>query len=216
MLIQSWTPAIVYFFLIIICLVKLNKGGREYFALGFGFQLIASLNFRVASIFGLLPEYRTIFYQFNFALFLFFTISLFIGIYKLASQNHIQNTDLKFNELVFSFSGRINRKKFWIIWSITMLFSLIVGLMIKEISNRNGTGPLVFVIIILILYLIPSMWISLAIQVKRWHDRNKSGWMVLINFIPIIGQIWAIIELGFLKGTEGPNKYGNDPISFKN
>jgi len=55
------------------------------------------------------------------------------------------------------------------------------------------------------------VWPSLAIQVKRWHDRNKTGWMVLINFIPIIGFFWTLIECGFLDGTPGPNKYGPSP-----
>ena len=47
----------------------------------------------------------------------------------------------------------------------------------------------------------------LAIHAKRWHDRNKSLWWQLISLIPIIGPIWVSIELGFLKGTKGINRY---------
>ncbi len=54
-------------------------------------------------------------------------------------------------------------------------------------------------------------WTHLAVFVKRWHDRDKSGWWVLINLIPIIGWFWTLIECGFLDGTVGPNKYGPDP-----
>ena len=54
-----------------------------------------------------------------------------------------------------------------------------------------------------------SWWVSLAISVKRWHDRGKSGWWVLIGFIPIIGGLWALIETGFLGGDPGPNQYGD-------
>ena len=50
-------------------------------------------------------------------------------------------------------------------------------------------------------------------QVKRWHDRGKSGWWVLIALIPLVGPIWAIIETGFLPGTSGPNEYGPDPLA---
>ncbi len=50
-------------------------------------------------------------------------------------------------------------------------------------------------------------WPGLAIQTKRWHDRNKSGWWNLIILIPIVGAIWTTIELGFLKGTPGENRY---------
>ena len=63
---------------------------------------------------------------------------------------------------------------------------------------------------ILVLY-IPLVWASLAIQVKRWHDVDKSGWWVLINFVPCIGGLWALIENGFFRGTIGPNQFGPDP-----
>lgn len=56
------------------------------------------------------------------------------------------------------------------------------------------------------------LWIVLAVQVKRWHDRGKSGWMVLVYFIPLIGSFWVLIECGFLSGTAGPNQYGPDPL----
>ena len=49
---------------------------------------------------------------------------------------------------------------------------------------------------------------SIIVYIKRFHDRDKSGWWVLIGLIPIIGAIWLLIELGFLKGTDGPNRFG--------
>jgi uncharacterized membrane protein YhaH (DUF805 family) len=55
------------------------------------------------------------------------------------------------------------------------------------------------------------IWPALALQVKRWHDRDKSGWWVLIAFIPIIGAFWVLIECGFLDGTPGPNRFGPSP-----
>ena len=51
------------------------------------------------------------------------------------------------------------------------------------------------------------LWPSLAVQIKRWHDRDKSGWWQLISLVPIAGPIWAFIELGFLPGTSGANRY---------
>ena len=35
---------------------------------------------------------------------------------------------------------------------------------------------------------IAALWMKLAVLVKRWHDRDKSGWWVLITFIPVIGS----------------------------
>lgn len=55
-------------------------------------------------------------------------------------------------------------------------------------------------------------WASLAIAVKRAHDRGRSGWFVLVGLIPIVGGLWLLVELGFLKGTDGDNAYGPDPL----
>jgi uncharacterized membrane protein YhaH (DUF805 family) len=63
---------------------------------------------------------------------------------------------------------------------------------------------------VLLLY-VPMLWISLAVQVKRWHDRDKSGFWVFIGVIPIVGPLWAFVETGCLRGTRGPNWYGPDP-----
>lgn len=54
--------------------------------------------------------------------------------------------------------------------------------------------------------------VAIIVQVKRWHDRNKSAWWVLINLIPYIGFFWTFIECGFIKGTKGENRYGEDPL----
>ena len=54
---------------------------------------------------------------------------------------------------------------------------------------------------------------GLATATKRYHDRNKSGWWILIVFVPVIGAIWYFVECGFLRGTRGPNPYGPDPLA---
>jgi hypothetical protein len=64
-----------------------------------------------------------------------------------------------------------------------------------------------FVLLFLLAY-----YVGYPIIVKRWHDRDKSGWWVLIGLIPVIGGLWMIIECGFLKGTEGSNRFGPDPL----
>ena len=65
---------------------------------------------------------------------------------------------------------------------------------------------------VLIIWYIALIWTSICINAKRWHDREKSGWWQLVGAIPLIG-LWALIENGFLRGTDGPNTYGNDPLS---
>ncbi len=119
------------------------------------------------------------------------------------------NTPL--TENLFSFTGRINRAKFWAIWVTLLVINLVVSLIVALIS-KAGSGAAILGLIIQFIILIPIVWVSLAMQAKRWHDRNKSAWMILINFIPVIGWIWLLIELGFLKGTEGSNRFGEDPL----
>jgi hypothetical protein len=49
---------------------------------------------------------------------------------------------------------------------------------------------------------------SFIVSIKRLHDRNKSGWLVLFSLIPIIGNIWYIVELGMLRGYQEENRFG--------
>lgn len=108
-------------------------------------------------------------------------------------------------EMLFSFKGRINRKPFWMFGLAVVLGSIITTVIDMAILDQETeVASIIFILIIL--------WPSLAIQVKRWHDRDKSGWWVLIAYIPIIGIIWALVENGFLSGTEGSNRFGDDPL----
>jgi uncharacterized membrane protein YhaH (DUF805 family) len=59
-----------------------------------------------------------------------------------------------------------------------------------------------------------AIWGGLAISIKRWHDRGKSGWWIFIGAIPIIGGLWVLIETGFLEGDPGPNQYGPNPLDI--
>jgi uncharacterized membrane protein YhaH (DUF805 family) len=52
----------------------------------------------------------------------------------------------------------------------------------------------------------------LAVQIKRWHDINKSGWFCLLSLLPYIGLVISIV-IGFLPGNIGPNRFGPDPFT---
>ena len=53
---------------------------------------------------------------------------------------------------------------------------------------------------------------GIMLHIKRCHDRDKSGWWCLLLLIPVVGTIWAIIDLGVLAGTLGENRFGPDPL----
>lgn len=110
---------------------------------------------------------------------------------------------------LFSFQGRIPRDAFWATFLGIFVIVAAAGGVMDAFAGTDGNSPYDNIIVVLLL---PCMWIGLATQVKRWHDRGHSGWRVLINAIPVIGSIWTLVELGFLKGTTGTNRFGPDPL----
>jgi uncharacterized membrane protein YhaH (DUF805 family) len=60
------------------------------------------------------------------------------------------------------------------------------------------------------LYLLAVIIPSLAVGVRRLHDVGKSGWMILISLIPIIGAIWLLV-LFVTDSNPGENQYGANP-----
>lgn len=107
----------------------------------------------------------------------------------------------------FSFRGRIRRATFWGTWAVltgvTLLNFVIAGMLMPSDPAQQAVGGL-----IAMPGLIAVLVAFCAAQVKRWHDLDRSGWMVLINCVPIVGGLVNIVCLGFLRGTPGPNRFG--------
>ncbi len=107
---------------------------------------------------------------------------------------------------LFSMKGRINRKPFWVFNLFVFLGGLVLGIFTEVSADINNiTKPQ-------LMFMVWIFWPSVAIQAKRWHDRDKSALWIFINFIPLVGPVWAIIENGFLPGTTGENSFGPDPL----
>jgi uncharacterized membrane protein YhaH (DUF805 family) len=143
---------------------------------------------------------------------------------------------MDWGNLFFTFSGRINRAKYWVavliycaIYAVLAIFGYVTD---ESAIYQSINGMLGIVIFIS----------SLAVGVKRLHDRNKSGWyLVLFYIVPgilatggmVVGTVmeesiviasilglaafaigvWAFVELGCLRGTIGANQYGPDPLA---
>lgn len=115
------------------------------------------------------------------------------------------------------FSGRSRRKEYWMF----VLFSAIVtvicmvlmlgGGMISAEENGSEPGLLFWLGASLLgVFVLGSIVPSIAVQVRRFHDQDKSGWMVLLGFIPYVGGLIVFIFM-CLEGTRGPNRFGSDP-----
>jgi len=116
-----------------------------------------------------------------------------------------EKPDLK--TLYFSFQGRISRKVFWL---YGVLFFFLAMMVLGGVVGAVALASQTLSWILAVPLYIAGVWIGLAMQVKRWHDRDKSGWWILIGLIPVIGSIWAFIETLCLRGTVGPNRFGAD------
>jgi uncharacterized membrane protein YhaH (DUF805 family) len=143
------------------------------------------------------------------------------------------------SSLFFSFKGRINRAKFWLAILIFVVISLLLAAIGYSAAESMAFGVLSVIVNIVV-------FISgLAVGIKRLHDRDRSGWWLLLFYIApsvlftlgvlltfmgieaggpgIIGLlvylaglailVWAIVELGCLRGTIGANQYGPDPLA---
>ena len=114
-------------------------------------------------------------------------------------------------KIFFSFKGRISRSTYWYAIAACIVVPCIYVLVLILREPVHPSGIDVFVLGMLLL----AVYCRFPIAVKRWHDRNKLGWWVFIEWIPLIGPFWVIIECGCLKGTDGPNRFGSDPLNVQ-
>lgn len=105
------------------------------------------------------------------------------------------------------FKGRARRTEYWTFVLFNVIFS-IVAMIIDNVLGTAiegvGYGPVYG------LYVLALLIPGLAVAVRRLHDVGKSGWMLLVAFIPLIGAIWLLI-LFFTDSNPGDNKYGPNP-----
>jgi uncharacterized membrane protein YhaH (DUF805 family) len=111
---------------------------------------------------------------------------------------------LPLQQLLFSPAGRIGRRGWWL-WGVAMPLGLgLYFTVLLRVAGVSVRGADVAVNLLLV-------WPTVCISIKRWHDRGKSGWWVLVSLIPFVGWLWALIENGLLRGEAGSNRFGDPP-----
>jgi len=109
------------------------------------------------------------------------------------------------------FSGRSQRAEYWYF----VLFNIIIVFVLGFIDGIIGTfDPVSGYGLISGLYTLAVLIPAIAVGVRRLHDVGKSGWMLLIGLIPLIGFIWLII-LMVIDSNPVNNKYGPNPKWIK-
>ena len=143
-------------------------------------------------------------------------------------------------EFLFGASGRINRAKYWL-----SLFKLSIAALLGTVVLFTAAGlaaPL-FILMLVIVFIPWLLW-GFAFHTERLHDRGKSAWWLLVFYaIPgILGHlakgawyaeaaamglhyilalaafalsIWGFVEIGCLRGSAEPNRYGSNPLSLR-
>jgi uncharacterized membrane protein YhaH (DUF805 family) len=146
--------------------------------------------------------------------------------------------DLDFKYLFTSFDGRINRAKYWAGTIILAIVSIVAGFIIGAIFGASTLGAILVALVTIALF-----YPGYAVAAKRFQDRDKPSVTALYGLVPVLiasllqafgltgtpnqpnalGWIctlvtigvglWFLIELGILKGTPGPNRFGGDPLA---
>ena len=111
-------------------------------------------------------------------------------------------------QIFFSFQGRITRTEYWKAMATAFAIGFPSGFLLVAVA-KSTDQPAIYII-----PLVLALWPSLAVHIKRWHDRSRSAWWLLTALVPLVGLValtWILIEVGFLEGTRGPNRFGPEP-----
>ncbi|WBL21495.1 DUF805 domain-containing protein [Zunongwangia sp. HRR-M8] len=105
------------------------------------------------------------------------------------------------------FNGRARRKEYFMFGLFNALFTILCIAVSSALSAWLETPAFIS---IYVLYMLATLVPSIAVSVRRLHDIGKSGWMLLVNFIPLVGPIWMLILLITDSDPEN-NEYGANP-----
>lgn len=111
------------------------------------------------------------------------------------------------------FSGRSRRKEYWmfILFTVIVYAALVLlGGGLDTMDDPTAEAEFGIWQILLLIFAVGTFIPALAVQVRRFHDQDKSGWFVLLGFIPLIGGLIVLVFM-CLEGTPGPNRFGADP-----
>lgn len=107
------------------------------------------------------------------------------------------------------FSGRARRREYWwftlFVMVATVPLAILDVIVFGERVATYGAGPLTGIFTLALL--LPSLGVS----VRRMHDRDKSGWFLLLGVIPLIGGLILLFQF-VQRGTVGDNRFGADPV----
>jgi uncharacterized membrane protein YhaH (DUF805 family) len=106
------------------------------------------------------------------------------------------------------FTGRSQRQEYWMfaLLQFLLLASSVVLSVVVGMNTEIGDWALTPLFVVFLATFLPA----LAVQIRRFHDQDRSGWMMLLALIPYVGGLVVLVFMCF-DGTPGDNRFGPDP-----
>lgn len=108
------------------------------------------------------------------------------------------------------FEGRAQRKEYWMFTLVNIIIIVILGIIEGMFHGGFNVMPNVDVNILAGIYNLAILIPSIAVAVRRLHDTDKSGWWMLLMFIPLIGMLLLLFFM-IKDGQKESNRFGPNP-----
>ncbi len=116
-----------------------------------------------------------------------------------------------------TFSGRAQRSEFWwwalFVWVTQLVLSFVDSALFGTVTTTEaGFEASTNTPVLTGLFSLAVFLPTISVTVRRLHDTDRSGWWYWLALVPLIGIIVLIVWWA-TKGTDGPNRYGEDPLN---
>lgn len=115
---------------------------------------------------------------------------------------------------VFTIHGRIGRLRY-LAWTLVLTVAMLVasGILATAgfaVATASPTAGIILGSLLGFALFVAIVWVSVQIGVQRLHDLGWSGWLYLLNLVPLVNSIFPLLLL-VLPGNTGANQYGAPP-----
>jgi uncharacterized membrane protein YhaH (DUF805 family) len=126
------------------------------------------------------------------------------------------SSNFQTHDSALSANGRFGRLSY-LGWNMLLgislfIFGIIAALFVPTLSN-SSSGTLIYILaaVAIIIYIV-AIYFSFIFTIKRLHDRNQTGWLSLLMFLPLV-NLFFFVYLSCAKGDAGSNQYGAPRIT---
>lgn len=110
-------------------------------------------------------------------------------------------------------TGRIGREHFWLYLMACLPIAFVPPIPLAILATIISPGVVAGIVGVIGLLFIPFglLLLPMTLIIRRYHDIGKSGWWILVGFLPLVGIFWVFVECIFAEGQPRVNKWGPPP-----